>query len=97
MNPGLGNKELNPINALKGEVLRPWEQSRVTMPLRSYERYPVNKTFKFRLIGENFGYDYSSDNLSDQHLKFLKKHNEKFKVNNLFKSQDFIQRPSKYT
>jgi hypothetical protein len=78
--PGLGNNEFSPINALKGEVLNPWKLSRVTMPLRSFERYPVKETLKFRLKGENFGYDYSSNNLSNQYVNFLKDHNEKFKV-----------------
>ena len=44
--PGYCNGEFLPIKPLRGQVLNYWEMSRVTMPVRSYERYPVSKAIK---------------------------------------------------
>ena len=87
--PGYCNGEFIPIQPLRGQVLDYWEMSRVTMPVRSYERYPVSKAIKNDLVGKNFGFDPSGKGTTAQFKKYLKEHNERFK--------DFQYRPSKYT
>ena len=87
--PGYCNGEFLPIKPLRGQVLDYWEMSRVTMPVRSYERYPVSKAIKNDLVGKEFGYDPTAKGTTAQYKKYLKEHNEKFK--------DFQYRPSKYT
>ncbi len=87
--PGYCNGEFIPIKPLRGKVLNSWEMSRVTMPVRSYERYPVSRAIKCDLIGKEFGYDSSAKDTTTQYKKYLKQHNEIFK--------DYQYRPSKYT
>ena len=87
--PGYCNGEFSPINALRGQVLDPWDMERVAMPRRSYERYPVSRHIKYDLIGKEFGYDYSGKGITPEFKKYLEEHNEKFK--------DYQYRPSKYT
>ena len=87
--PGYCNGEFIPIQPLRGQVLNYWEMSRVTMPARSYERYPVSKAIKNDLVGKDFGFDPSGKGTTAQFKKYLKEHNERFK--------DFQYRPSKYT
>ena len=87
--PGYCNGEFIPIKPLRGQVLNYWEMSRVTMPVRSYERYPVSRAIKNDLVGKEFGYDPTAKGTTAQYKKYLKEHNEKFK--------DFQYRPSKYT
>ena len=87
--PGYCNGEFIPIKPLRGQVLNYWEMSRVTMPVRSYERYPVSKAIKNDLVGKEFGYDPTAKGTTAQYKKYLKEHNEKFK--------DFQYRPSKHT
>ena len=87
--PGYCNGEFIPIKPLRGQVLNYWEMSRVTMPVRSYERYPVSKAIKNDLVGKEFGYDSDAKDTTMQYKKYLKEHKEKFK--------DFQYRPSKYT
>jgi len=87
--PGYCNKEFLPIKPLPGEILTSWQMSRVTMPVRSYERYPVSKAIKNDLVGKEFGYDNTAKNTTPQYQKYLKEHNERFK--------DYLYRPSKYT
>lgn len=77
--PGYCNKEFMPIAPLKGQVLEYWEQSRVNMPVRSYERYPVFKAIKNHLVGTEFGYDENAKGTTEQYQKYLTVHNEKFK------------------
>ena len=87
--PGYCNGEFIPIQPLRGQVLDYWEMSRVTMPARSYERYPVSRAIKNDLVGKDFGFDPSGKGTTAQFKKYLKEHNERFK--------DFQYRPSKYT
>ena len=87
--PGYCNGEFIPIQPLRGQVLDYWEMSRVTMPARSYERYPVSRAIKNDLVGKDFGFDTSGKGTTAQFKKYLKEHNERFK--------DFQYRPSKYT
>lgn len=87
--PGYCNGEFLPIKPLRGRVLDYWEMTRVTMPVRSYERYPVAKAIKNDLVGKEFGFDPNAKDTTKQYKEFLKEHNEKFK--------DFVFRPSKYT
>lgn len=87
--PGYCNGEFAPLNPLKGEVLDYWVASRVSMPVRSYERYPVAKAIKNCLVGKDFGYDDNAKDTTEHYKKYLAKHKEKFK--------DFQYRPSKYT
>ena len=87
--PGYCNGEFIPIQPLRGQVLNYWEMSRVTMPARSYERYPVSRAIKNDLVGKDFGFDPSGKDTTAQFKKYLKEHNERFK--------DFQYRPSKYT
>ena len=87
--PGYCNGEFLPIKPIPGEILSNWQISRITMPVRSYERYPVNKAIKSDLVGKEFGYDFSAKSTTSQYKKYLKQHNEKFK--------DYQYRPSKYT
>jgi len=78
--PGYLNGEFNPINSLKPKILTPWEQSRVDMPIRSYETYPVKEQIKSDLIGKEFGYADSYINTSEQYRIYLRDHMEKFNV-----------------
>ena len=87
--PGYCNGEFIPIKPLRGKVLDSWQMSRVTMPSRSYERYPVSRAIKNDLVGKEFGFDSSGKGTTPQFQKYLEEHNEKFK--------DFQYRPSKYT
>lgn len=74
---------------MKPKVLNYWDQERVNMPVRSYERYPVSKAIKSYLPGREFGYDDSLKDTTEQYQKFLASHKQKF--------DDYVQRPSKYT
>ena len=87
--PGYCNGEFIPIKPLRGKVLDSWQMSRVTMPSRSYERYPVSRAIKNDLVGKEFGFDSSGKGTTPQFQKYLEEHNERFK--------DFQYRPSKYT
>ncbi len=81
--PGYLNKEFNLINSLKPKILSPWEQSRVDMPVRSYETYPVKEHIKSDLIGKEFGFP-DSYGTTEQYQKYLKEHTEKFEVKCLY-------------
>ena len=70
--PGYCNGEFIPIKPLRGQVLNYWEMSRVTMPVRSYERYPVSKAIKNDLVGKEFGYDSDAKDTTMQYKKYLK-------------------------
>ena len=87
--PGYCNKEFMPIAPLKGKILDYWEMSRVNMPERSYERYPVSRAIKNDLVGKEFGYDTEAKDTTEQYKKYLKHHKEIFK--------DYQYHPSKYT
>lgn len=87
--PGYCNGEFGPLIPLKGKVLDYWTASRVNMPQRSYERYPVNRAFHNDLIGKEFGYDDSAKDTTEHYKKFLTEHKERFK--------DYQYHPSKYT
>ena len=87
--PGYCNGEFMPILPLRGKILDTWEMSRVTMPVRSYERYTVEKAIKNDLVGKEFGYDSDAKGTTPQYKKYLKEHKAKFK--------DYVYRPSKYT
>ena len=87
--PGYCNGEFGPLIPLRGKVLDYWDQSRVNMPVRSYERYPVAKAIKYDLVGKEFGYDQSAKGTTEQYQKYLKHHTERF---NHYKNH-----PSKYT
>jgi hypothetical protein len=78
--PGICNSEFNEFVGLKGEVLGYWESTRVNMPLRSYETYPISKQVKNNLIGKEFGYNDKSEDTSEQYQKYLKSHKVKFDV-----------------
>ena len=86
--PGYCNGVFMPLVPLRGKILGQWEQSRVTMPVRSYERYPVSKAIKNDLIGKDFGYDDNVKDATKEYRIFLNKHKEKF--------NDYVYRPSKY-
>lgn len=77
--PGYCNKEFMPIAPLRGQVLEYWDQSRVNMPVRSYERYPVAMAIKNCLVGNEFGYDENAKGTTEQYQQYLTMHNEKFK------------------
>ena len=78
-----------PLIPLKGKVLEYWEMSRVNMPERSYERYPVSKAIKNDLVGKEFGYDQNAKDTTEHYKNYLAQHNLKFK--------DYLYHPSKYT
>ena len=78
--PSSVGKEFNAINVLKPKVLGFWEQERVNMPERSYERYSVSRAIKCYLPGREFGYDQDVSDASGHYLKYLKSHIEKFDV-----------------
>lgn len=80
-NPGYINKEFAPFDVLKPKVLNYWEQMRVNMPERSYERYSVNKAFKLvSAQGKEFGFDNNLKQYAEQYRVHLAEHNKKFKV-----------------
>ena len=78
--PGYCNGEFSTINALKGRCLSPLEISKACAPKRNFERYPLSKVIKCDLIGKEFGYDYSENNISPQFKRFLSEHKKKFKI-----------------
>jgi hypothetical protein len=78
--PSTIGREFSQIDVLKPRVLGFWEQDRVNMPERSYERYPVSKAIKCFLPGREFGYDQEVKDASEQYQTFLKEHKEKFDV-----------------
>lgn len=80
--PGYLNGEFNPINSLKPKILSPWELSRVDMPVRSYETYPVKEHIKSDLIGKEFGFPDTIKNTTEQYQIYLNKHMDKFNVIN---------------
>ncbi len=71
-----------PLASLKGEALDYWTHHRITMPKRSYERYPISKVFKAGCTGGEFTFPDNSL-LTEDYKKFLDKHQKKFDV--LFK------------
>lgn len=81
--PNASCKELNPLQYMKAKVLNPWEQLRVNIPERTYERYPVSKAIKFQTVSKEFGYDNSGKGTGKHYQKFLKEHKEKFNVKKL--------------
>jgi hypothetical protein len=86
--PGFLNGYFAPFDVLKPKVLSTWEQIRVTMPERSYEKYTVNKAFKLPSKRDNYINRIESDLLSEQFKEHLSIHNQKF--------NHFIDRPSHY-
>lgn len=78
--PSSVGKEFLPICPLKPKILGFWEQERVNIPERSYERYPVSRAIKFSLPGKEFGYDEDCKDTAEQYQKYLVKHKEKFNV-----------------
>ena len=88
-NPGYMNEPFAPFDVLKPKVLGNWEQLRVNMPVRSYERYPVEFSWKLvRQHGEGFGFKDNFDQYSEQYSKYLIEHLKKF--------NHFIERPSHF-
>ena len=53
-------------------ILNEWVASRVTMPYRSYERYPVSKAIKNDLVGKEFGFDENAKDTTPHYKQFLK-------------------------
>jgi hypothetical protein len=78
--PSTVGREFNSIQPLKPKILGFWEQERVNMPERSYERYPVSKAIKHFLPGREFDYDTELKSTSEQYQKYLKQHQKKFDV-----------------
>ena len=63
------------------------EISKACSPKRSYEKYPLSKVIKHDLIGKEFGYDYSEENISDQFKNYLSKHKKQFRKYQYLPSQ----------
>jgi hypothetical protein len=71
-----------PLASLKGESLDYWTFLRITMPKKSYERYPISKQFKIaNAVGSDFGFPNKSL-LTKEYKEVLEKHEKKFNVNN---------------
>lgn len=88
-NPGNLNQPFAPFDVLKPKVLNYWEQDRVNMPERSYEKYPVNKAFKLDSKSKgSFGFSQDPSQYSEQYRIYLENHNKKFR--------HFVERPSCY-
>ncbi len=89
VNPGNLNDAFAPFDVLKPKVLSYWEQTRVNMPIRSYERYSIDKAFKLSSNStKEFGFSNNEKDLNEQYAKYLKKHTKKY--------NHYIERPSHY-
>ena len=87
-NPGPGNTEFEKLKGIKGIVLDYWTASRVTMPEKSYARYPISKAVHAGFPGNEFGNDKEGKLFTEQYKNLLEKHKMKF--------DEFVERPSKF-
>lgn len=89
-NPGFKNDFFSKFDILKPKILNTWDQARVNMPIRSYEKYSVDRSFKIQDYGnkKEFGFNQDEGQYNEQYVKYLRRHTKKY--------NDYIDRPSKY-